>query len=85
MVTREEILSRLSDVLVEFFDVDRSDVRPSARLFEDLDIDSIDAVDLSVRMEDLTGHKLTADEFRKIRTIAEIIDVVAEARSEQSA
>jgi len=48
--TREEILSAINDVLVKEFECDRAELKPEARLFEDLDLDSIDAVDLIVRL-----------------------------------
>jgi acyl carrier protein len=76
-VTREQILAEIVRSLVDDFDVDPSLVRPEARLREDLDLDSIDAVDLSVKMQELTGRRVEEAKLRAIRTVADIVDTVA--------
>ena len=45
-------------------------------LFEDLDLDSIDAVDLVVKLQDLTGRKFKPEEFKSVRTVGDILDRV---------
>ncbi len=76
-MTREQILAEIVRSLVDDFDVDPSLVRPEARLREDLDLDSIDAVDLSVKMQELTGRRVEEAKLRAIRTVADIVDTVA--------
>ena len=56
-MTKEEVLGRINDVLAGEFEIDRAKLVPEARLFEDLDLDSIDAVDLVVRMQQQTSLK----------------------------
>lgn len=75
-MTKEEIQGRINDVLAGEFELDRAKLTPSARLFEDLDLDSIDAVDLVVRLQQQTGLKVTAEDFKSIRTLGDVSDVI---------
>lgn len=68
----EEVFERLRSLLAERFELDPSEIRPQARLYEDLDLDSIDAVDLAVAVQELTGRKIRPQEFRGVRTVADI-------------
>jgi len=61
--SREEILEYLREVLVELFEIKPEQVVPEASLYEDLDIDSIDAVDLILKLKDLTGRKIQPQTF----------------------
>jgi len=69
-------LAILSTVLSEEFEIDPESVVPEANLYEDLDIDSIDAVDLIVRLKEITGKKVPPEEFKKVRTISDVIAVI---------
>jgi len=81
-VTREEILSTLSGYLEEMFEVPADKISLDAKLYEDLDLDSIDAVDLVVRLQDLTGRKIKPEQFKTVRTVADVVDRVHELVSE---
>ncbi|MFL6548192.1 MAG: acyl carrier protein [Povalibacter sp.] len=72
----EEILERIRATLVELFDLEPAQIMPQARLFEDLEIDSIDVVDLMDHVRRYTGHKVTAEDFRSVRTVADLIGVI---------
>ena len=76
MLSREEIARRLRGYLEEMFEVPADRIRVDARLAEDLDLDSIDAVDLVVKLQELTGRKLKVDEFKSVRTVGDVIDRV---------
>lgn len=76
MLSREEIAHRLRGYLEEMFEVPAERINPNARLAEDLDLDSIDAVDLVVKLQELTGRKLKVDEFKSVRTVGDVIDRV---------
>ena len=75
-LTRDEIESTLAQILVEMFEVTPEDVTADARLYDDLDIDSIDAVDLVVRLKDLTGKRVEPEDFKEIRTVADVVDAI---------
>ncbi|MTI11033.1 acyl carrier protein [Curvivirga aplysinae] len=82
-MTREEILDHLKGFLVELFDVPEEDVILDSSLYEDLDLDSIDAVDLVIKLQDLTGKKIAPEEFRTVRTVADVVDQVSALVSEK--
>ena len=71
-MNQEDISARFQKLLVERFELDPDDIRPEARLYEDLDLDSIDAIDLAIVIRELTGRKVTPQEFRNVRTVADV-------------
>ncbi|MBO7721512.1 MAG: acyl carrier protein [Kiritimatiellae bacterium] len=83
MKTKEEILAAIRDVLVSEFECDAAKLTPEARLYEDLDLDSIDAVDLVVRLQQQTSLKVTAEDFKFIRTLGDVAGVIARLAAEQ--
>ena len=60
---RDEILQQLTEILEEMFEIDAAAITPSAGLYDDLDIDSIDAVDLVARLRSITGKKIDPEVF----------------------
>lgn len=76
MKTKEEILATLREVLEELFEIEPERVTPEANLYTDLDIDSIDAVDLMVRLKELTGRKIDPEEFKNVRTVGDVVEAV---------
>ena len=75
---RDEILARLREILERSFELAPEDVVPEAHLFDDLDLDSIDAIDLAVRLEEETGLRLDEEELKAVRLVSEVVDVVQE-------
>lgn len=82
MLSREKVLEQLTIYLGELFEVPPEKVVPDARLYEDLDIDSIDAVDLVVRLQELTRRRFKPEEFRSVRTVSDVVDRVCELAGE---
>jgi acyl carrier protein len=62
--------------LVEMFEVDPLKISRESRLFEDLALDSIDAVDLIVKLQDVTGRRFKPEEFKGVRTFGDILERV---------
>ena len=77
MLTQDEILSRIQDVLVKDFEFRREQITPSAHLIDDLDFDSIDAIDLVVRLDDMLGLSIDEEELKSLRTIGDVVELVA--------
>ena len=75
-MTRDEIYEQLCTYLEDMFEVPPELITPQAQLYEDLDLDSIDAVDLVVKLQDLTGKKIPPDEFRTVRSVGDVVDRV---------
>jgi acyl carrier protein len=75
-MTKEELFEKLQDILAEEFEIDKSKITPEARLFEDLDFDSIDAVNLIVKMKGYLKDKVDPEQFKSVRTIQDTIDIL---------
>lgn len=76
MQSQDEILERIRHTLVELFELDPARITPEARLYEDLEIDSIDVVDLMDEVQKHTGRKVTPEDFRSVRTVSDLATVV---------
>ena len=75
--TKEQIFCEVAEILHEMFELDREKITPEANLYMDLDIDSIDAVDLAVKLKDLTGKRLQPEVFKSVRTVHDIVEALA--------
>ncbi|ATC88800.1 acyl carrier protein [Pseudoalteromonas paragorgicola KMM 3548] len=76
MKSGEQIFVMLSDILQEYFEIEPEDITRTASLYEDLDLDSIDAVDLVVKLREQTGKKIEPDDFKQVRTVQDVIDAI---------
>ncbi len=85
MQTREEIFATLRDALVELFELSPERISLDANLYEDLEIDSIDAVDLIDHIKRQTGKKIAAEEFKAVRTVGDVVEAVYQVVNADSA
>jgi len=76
MQTTDEVLEEIRSALFELFEIEPGRVTLEARLNDDLEIDSIDAVDLLDRLRRQTGRKISADDFRSVRTVGELVNAI---------
>lgn len=76
-MNKEQLFIKIREILVDQFDVDESTVSMDANLYEELEIDSIDAVDLLVQLKELTGEKIAPEKFREVRTIGDVLDALS--------
>lgn len=74
--SQETILGEVRHIMKELFQMDETKVVPTARLVEDLDLDSLDALDLAVKVEDLTGHELSETQLRTFKTVEDVVVAV---------
>ena len=72
----DELYARIKDILVDQFEVDESAVSLEADLYQELEIDSIDAVDLLVQLKELTGKRIPPEAFGDVRTIRDVLDAL---------
>ncbi len=72
----QDVFKALKDTLVEQFDIDPAKITPEARLAEDLDLDSIDAVDMIIKLQEMTGRKVSPEDFKSVRTVADVQQVI---------
>ena len=75
-MTEEDIQKKVTEILVTDFECDPEKLTPEVNLFTDLDLDSIDAIDLTVRLQQETGRKVNPEDFRSIRTLADVVAAV---------
>ncbi|WNW13027.1 acyl carrier protein [Pseudomonas sp. DTU_2021_1001937_2_SI_NGA_ILE_001] len=76
MQTRDDIFETLRTALVELFEIEPERVTLEANLYQDLEIDSIDAVDLIDHIKRKTGKKIAAEEFKSVRTVNDVVEAV---------
>jgi acyl carrier protein len=76
MKTQDEVFATLRQIMAEMFELAPEDIVLSASLSQDLDIDSIDAVDLMVRLREITGKRINPEDFKNARTIQDVVDTV---------
>ena len=84
MTSKSEIFSTLSAYLRDMFEVPAERITLDARLFEDLDLDSIDAVDLVVKLQEYTGRRIAPAEFKSVRTVGDVVDKIHAQVSESA-
>jgi acyl carrier protein len=74
--TKEELFDKIKEILVAEFALEADAVTPDSRLMEDLDLDSIDAVDLIVKMKPYIPGKIGPELFKQVRTIQDVVEVI---------
>lgn len=74
--SKPEVYERLKQVLVEEFGLRDEQVQPGAELVADLDLDSIDWINMAVALEARTGRKLREQDLGSIRTVQDVVDVI---------
>jgi acyl carrier protein len=82
--TRDSLLTRIADILQEQFDVEPGSITLDSRLREDLDIDSIDAVNLMIELKSITAKKITLENFHQVKTIGDLIDAILAFLSQEN-
>lgn len=75
-MTKDDIFQRIVQILQDTFDIDAQRITLESKLHDDLDIDSIDAVDLIVQLKPLVGKRLNAEAFKAVRSIQDVVDAV---------
>jgi len=75
-MTREDILQRMQTILVDEFKIEKEAITPEAKLYADLELDSIDAVDLLVKMKEFIPGKIDPELFKKAATVQDVVDIL---------
>lgn len=76
-MTKGEVLDHVRRTIAELFELDLEDIRPESTIFDDLDLDSIDAIDLVAKLQQLTGERIEEQAMRSVRTVADLTELVA--------
>ena len=75
-MTNEEIFLKIKEILTGEFEIDAASITPEAKLYEDLELDSIDAVDLVVKMKEYVQGKIEPEQFKKAVSIQDVVDIL---------
>lgn len=81
-MSKTEIYEWIADTLHDMFEIDKSAITAQSNLYTDLDIDSIDAVDLAVKLKELTGKRMQPDVFKTVRTVEDVANAIADLMAE---
>ena len=77
MNSRADISQQVTSILAELFEVDPESISENSLLYEDLDIDSIDAVDLIVELKSYTGKNVDPEDFNAVKTVGDVVNIVS--------
>lgn len=83
-MNKRDIYQEVATLLTTLFEIDPDEIRPDARLYEDLELDSIDAVDMVVHLQKRTGRKIKPEAFRAVRTVQDVVDAVDQLMRDQA-
>ena len=76
MTSQEEIFTQLKAIMVDLFEINEVDIRLDASLYDDLDLDSIDAIDMVVRLQAIVGKKIEPEDFKNARIVQDVVDAM---------
>jgi len=76
MQTKEELLEHIKGAMQELFELPPNKVELNSHLYDDLDLDSIDAVDLVIKLKELTGQMAKPEDFKVARTVEDIVNIL---------
>jgi len=76
--SRDEIFEKVVEVLADSFEIEASEIHGDSHVVDDLDLDSIDAIDLAVGLRELTGLELSEAELKSIRVVQDIVDLLSD-------
>jgi acyl carrier protein len=77
----QEVTQRVNTVMQQGFEIKSELLKPEAKLFEELGLDSLDAVDLVVHLEETLSVKVEVERFQNVRTLGDVYTLVGELTS----
>lgn len=85
MYTEQELFDEIVRVMSELFELNPADITRESRLVEDLDLDSIDAVDMIVHLQNMIGRRIKPEAFKSVRTVGDVINVILDMAHDEGA
>lgn len=82
MLSQEQVLTKLREWMDDLFEIEPETVQLDSNLYSDLDVDSIDAVDLVVKIKELTGKQVKPEDFKNVRTVLDVVTVIQNMTAE---
>ena len=75
---RGEILKRVKEVLLEKLGIDESEITEETSFQKDLDVDSLDLVEIVMELEDQFGTKISDEDAEEMKTVGRAVDYILE-------
>ncbi|MGI0528921.1 acyl carrier protein [Treponema socranskii] len=75
-MTKEEIFDKLKAILSKEFEIEEDKITPAAKLADDHELDSIDSIDLIVKMKDFIPGKVDPAIFKTVKTMQDVVDAL---------
>ena len=75
MKNKDEIFNELSKLMNELFEIPVQDIKLESRFYEDLDLDSIDAIDLIGQFQVLVGQRINPEDFKSVQTVGDVVQI----------
>jgi acyl carrier protein len=75
-MNQEEALLKIREIFAKNFSIKPEEVMPTSKLYEELSLDSLDAIDLVLELQDLTGKKIKPEVFKGVRTVQDVIMII---------
>jgi acyl carrier protein len=82
MLSKEVVLTNLREWMEELFEIEPEDIQLESNLYSDLDVDSIDAIDLVVKIKELTGKQVKPEDFKNVKTVQDVVTVIQNMSAE---
>lgn len=75
MNNKDEIFNELAKLMNELFEIPVQDIKLESRFYEDLDLDSIDAIDLIGQFQVLVGQRINPEDFKTVQTVGDVVQI----------
>ncbi|WP_368430886.1 acyl carrier protein [uncultured Parasutterella sp.] len=82
--TKDEIYEKVKQIMAELFEIDPEEITPESKLVDDLDLDSIDAVEMIVQLQKLTGKRINPEQFQSVVTVEDVVSILQKLLEEQN-
>lgn len=83
--SKEQVYEEIKKIMQDLFEIDPAEIKPESRLVEDLDLDSIDAVEMIVQLQKRTGKRIQPEQFQSVKTVNDVVDILQKLLSEMKA
>ena len=71
---KQKVFFEISSMIEDLFEIPKENIKMESRLYDDLDLDSIDAVDLIVSLQEKVGRRVQPEQFKEVRTIEDVVN-----------
>ena len=75
-MSKDELYEKIKEILINDFEVDETLIKPEARIADDIDLDSIDAVEMIVKAKPLLKGSVDPSVFKMTKTVQDVVDVL---------